>query len=236
MSDIADRINHIRERIARAARRAGRDPDEITLMAVSKTHVAERVVEAYQAGIRIFGESQVQEFARKFHALQWLKDAQWILIGHLQSNKTNKAAELFHGIHSVDSLRLLERLNDARGKLETRSLPVLVEVNIGGEFAKNGLPAELEAIKELMDAAPRLTHIQICGLMTIPPHTEDPEGARAYFRKLRALRDEIASRRFPGVSMDQLSMGMSHDFAVAIEEGSTCVRIGTAIFGERTSK
>src|SRR5215475_9924365 len=148
MSDIADRIDQVRERIARAARRAGRNPDEITLMAVSKTHPVERMVEGYQAGIRIFGESRVQEFAGKAAALRSLKDAQWILIGHLQSNKANKAAELFDGIHSVDSLRLLERLNAAREKLQASPLEVLIEVNVGGESAKSGLPAELKAIAE----------------------------------------------------------------------------------------
>ncbi|HEX7961583.1 MAG TPA: YggS family pyridoxal phosphate-dependent enzyme [Terriglobales bacterium] len=236
MSDIAERINQVRERIARAARRAGRNPDEVTLMAVSKTHPAENIIAAYQTGIRIFGESRVQEFAAKTSAVQSLKDARWVLIGHLQSNKTNKAAEIFHEIHSVDSLRLLQRLNAARENLKAEQLGVLVEVNVGGESAKSGLPAELEAIQPLLYAAPSLPHIRVHGLMTIPPHTEDPEGARPYFRKLRALRGEIARRKFPSVSMEQLSMGMSHDFEVAIEEGSTCVRIGTAIFGERTTR
>lgn len=236
MSDIADHINQVRERIARAARRPGRNPDEITLMAVSKTHPVERMVEGYQAGIRIFGESRVQEFAGKAAALRLLKDARWILIGHLQSNKANKAAELFHGIHSIDSLRLLERLNAAREKLQASPLEILIEVNVGGESAKSGTSAEFAAIEELLDAAPGLPHVRIRGLMTIPPHTEDPEGARPYFRKLRSLRDDIARRNFHAVSMEELSMGMSHDFEVAIEEGSTCVRIGTAIFGERKNR
>jgi PLP dependent protein len=236
MSDIADRINQVRERIARAARHAGRSPDEITLMAVSKTHPAQSIMSAYEAGIRVFGESRVQEFAEKSPALQSLKDVRWILIGHLQSNKTSKAAELFHGIHSVDSLRLVERLNAAREKLQSSALEALIEINVGDESAKSGLPAELKAIEELLNAAPGLPYIQIGGLMTIPPHTEDPEGARPYFRKLLSLRDDITRHNFPGISMEELSMGMSHDFEVAIEEGSTCVRIGTAIFGERTSK
>lgn len=236
MSDIAERIDQVRERIAQAARRAGRNPDEVTLMAVSKTHPPENIIAAYETGIRIFGESRVQEFATKISALRSLKDARWVLIGHLQSNKTNKAAEIFHEVHSVDSLRLLERLNAAREKLQSPPLAVLIEVNVGGESAKSGLPAELEAIRPLLHAAPTLPHVRIQGLMTIPPHTEDPEGARPYFRKLRALRDPIARHNFPAVSMEQLSMGMSHDFEVAIEEGSTCVRIGTAIFGERETK
>src|SRR5262249_14591216 len=128
-----------------------------------------------------------------------------------------------------------ERLNAAREKLHALPLEVLIEVNVGGESAKSGMPAEFAALKELLDAAAALPQVRICGLMTIPPHTEDPDGARPYFRKLRSLRDDIARRNVPGVSMEQLSMGMSHDFEVAIEEGSTCVRIGTAIFGERTS-
>jgi len=236
MSAIADRINQVRERIARAAHRAGRNPDEITLMAVSKTHPPQSIVSAYEAGIRTFGESRVQEFAAKAGSLQSLKDARWILIGHLQSNKAIRAAELFNGVHSVDSLRLLERLNAAREKLQTPPLSILIEVNVGGEAAKTGLPAEFDAIQELLNAAPSFPYVQIRGLMTIPPHTDDPEGARPYFRKLRSLRDEIARNDFPNVSMEELSMGMSHDFEVAIEEGSTCVRIGTAIFGERESQ
>ena len=236
MSAIADRIDQVRERIARAARRAGRSPDEINLMAVSKTHPPQSIVSAYEAGIRTFGESRVQEFAAKATALRALKEARWVLIGHLQSNKANKAAELFHGIHSVDSLRLLERLNAAREKLQAPPLSILIEVNVGGEAAKTGLPAEFDAIQELLNAAPSFRYVQIRGLMTIPPHTEDPEGARPYFRKLRLLRDEIARRNFPKISVEELSMGMSHDFEVAIEEGSTCVRVGTAIFGERERK
>src|SRR5207248_5848109 len=176
MSDIADRIHQIRERIAQAARRSGRNPDEIMLMAVSKTHPSQSIISAYQAGIRIFGESRVQEFAGKFHALQSVKDARWILIGHLQSNKASKAAELFHGIHSVDSLRLLQRLDAAREKPGLSPLEILLEINVGGESAKSGLPAEVEAIQELLNAASSLPYIQIRGLMTIPPHTEDPEG------------------------------------------------------------
>jgi PLP dependent protein len=236
MSDLADRINQVRERIDVAARRAGRNPGEITLMAVSKTHPPQRIVSAYHAGVRVFGESRVQEFVTKASTIQSLREARWILIGHLQSNKANKAAELFHAIHSVDSVRLLERLNSAREKLATSPLEVLIEVNVGGESAKGGVPAEIRALEDLLNGAPGLPYIQIRGLMTIPPYTEDPEGARPYFRKLRSLRDEILRANFSGVSMEQLSMGMSHDFEVAIEEGSTCVRVGTAIFGERTSK
>lgn len=233
MIEVAQRIQQVRERIARSAQRVQRDPAAINLMAVSKTVSPERIIQAYDAGLRIFGENRVQEFEDKHSALKHLAEAQWVLIGHLQSNKANKAASLFHAVHSVDSLRLLERLDAAREKLQLGPLPVLIEINVGGEEAKSGLPCEFGAVAELLHAAPQLAQVRIRGLMTIPPHTEDPEGARPYFRKLRALRDEIARRNLPGVAMDELSMGMSHDFEIAVEEGSTCVRIGTAIFGER---
>ena len=154
------------------------------------------------------------------------------MIGHLQSNKAAKAAELFDAVHSVDSLQLLERLNTARKKFGRTPLPMLIEINAGGEGSKSGLPMNSEKLEELLNAALGLEHIQLRGLMTIPPYTDDPEDARPYFRRLRELRNEIG-RRFPALEMQELSMGMSHDFEVAVEEGSTCVRIGTAIFGER---
>ena len=227
---ITDNIDLIRERIARAAQRAGRSVDEITLMAVSKTVQPDRIREAYQAGIRVFGENQVQEFAAKAPALRNLDAGEWHLIGHLQSNKSSRAAELFASIDSLDSLRLAPRLNNSAHDLG-KNLKTLVEVNIGGEASKHGvLPDSLE-LKELLKRSAELNHIEICGLMTIPPFTDDPEGARPYFRRLRQLRDELA--RSSGLRLGTLSMGMSHDFEVAIEEGSTCVRIGTAIFGER---
>jgi pyridoxal phosphate enzyme (YggS family) len=230
---IADNISGVRERMAAAANRVGRNPDEIALMAVSKTFLPAAIREAYQAGLRVFGENRVQEFAGKAGALGELKDAEWHLIGHLQSNKAGKAAELFHAIDSVDSLRLAEKLNSAAGQMG-KKLATLIEINIGGEEAKSGvLPGspELEAI--LLNAS-QLEHLLIRGLMSIPPFTGDPQQARQYFRKLRELRDLTDAQHLAGVSMDVLSMGMSHDFEVAIEEGSTCVRVGTAIFGERT--
>ena len=201
-------------------------------MAVCKTQPAERIIEAYEAGQRLFGENRVQEFAEKAGALASLKDAEFHMIGHLQSNKTAKAVELFHAVDSVDSAKLAARLNaaaEAAGKV----LPVLVEINIGGEEAKSGVAPESPELSEILRGAPAWPHLRIWGLMTVPPYTEDPEGARPYFRKLRELRDSLAARNLPGVTFDELSMGMSHDFEVAIEEGSTCVRIGTAIFGER---
>jgi len=229
---IAENVNAIRERIAQAAARVGRDPDSITLMAVSKTVEPERIQEAYAAGLRIFGENRVQEFEGKSVGLSELKDAEWHLIGHLQSNKAKKAAELFHAVDSVDSLRLAEKLNQAAAETH-KKLEVLIEIKVGEEESKAGIPLDSPEPETLLNAAPKLESLQIRGLMTVPPFTDDPEGARPYFRLLRDLRDKIDARKLPGVQMDVLSMGMSHDFEVAIEEGSTCVRVGTAIFGAR---
>jgi pyridoxal phosphate enzyme (YggS family) len=229
---IAGNISSIRERMAAAAHRAGRLPGEIALMAVSKTHPAERIREAYGAGQRLFGENRVQEFSGKADALRDLDDAEWHMIGHLQTNKAAKTAELFRAVDSVDSLKLAEKL-DAAARNLGRRLDVLIEINVGAESAKSGVAPDSPALDELLLTAPRLEALTFRGLMTVPPFTEDPQGARPYFRKLRELRDTIAARKLPALSMDYLSMGMSHDFEVAIEEGSTCVRVGTAIFGER---
>lgn len=230
---ISDSVAAVRERIAEAARRAGRDPAEVSLMAVSKTQPAERIREAYAAGLRLFGENRVQEFAGKAGALADLADAEWRMIGHLQTNKASLAAELFTAVESVDSLRLAEKLNAATGALG-KKLAVLIEINVGGEAAKSGVAAESKDLQDLLQGAARLEHLEFRGLMTVPPFTEDPQQARPYFRKLRELRDQIAGQHLPGVGMQVLSMGMSLDFEVAIEEGSTCVRVGTGIFGERT--
>ncbi len=229
---IAENITQIRERIRLAAQRAGRDPDAVTLMAVSKTFPPEAIRGAYDAGIRVFGENRVQEFAGKIENLRGLTDARWHMIGHLQTNKAAKAAELFHAIDSVDTLKLAEKLNDAARKYGKKRT-VLIEVNVGGEGAKSGLPPDSAELENLLSSAAGLDCLQICGLMTIPPYTEDPQAARPYFRRLRELQDQIVARNLPSISMTTLSMGMSHDFEVAIEEGSTCVRVGTAIFGER---
>ncbi len=232
---IAENTARVRARIASAARRAGRSPDEITLMAVSKTFPASSIHEAYSAGLRVFGENRVQEFAGKVAALTSLSAAQFHLIGHLQTNKSARAAEIFHAVDSLDSLRLAEKLNIAAAKLG-KKLDVLIEINIGGEKVKSGLAPDSSGLEELLRAAPQLEHLRIRGLMTIPPLTEDAQAARPYFRALRSLRDAIAARNLPSVSMSILSMGMSHDFEVAIEEGSTCVRVGTAIFGVRKTR
>jgi pyridoxal phosphate enzyme (YggS family) len=229
---IAENLAAVRERIAAAARRASRSAAEVTLMAVTKTHPPESIRAAYNAGQRIFGENRVQEFGEKIEALQDLAGAEWHLIGHLQSNKAARAAELFSGIDSLDSLRLGQRLNDSARRLNKR-LEVLIEINVGGERQKSGLPPCSRELEELLQAVPQLESLAVRGLMTIPPMTADAEGARPYFRMLREIRQELAGRKLPGVGLEVLSMGMSHDFEVAIEEGSTCVRIGTAIFGAR---
>jgi hypothetical protein len=230
---IAENLARVRERIDVAARRAQRRAEEVELMAVSKTFPAERIREAYDAGLRLFGENRVQEFAGKIDALRGLPNAEWHLIGHLQTNKAAKAAELFVAIDSVDSVRLAQKLDVSAQQLG-KKLEVLIEINVGGEAAKSGVAPESGELEELLSAVPKLDHLEFRGLMTVPPFSEDPQRARPYFRKLRELRDQIAARRVPAVDMRTLSMGMSHDFEVAIEEGSTCVRVGTAIFGDRT--
>lgn len=229
---ISANVAAVHERVAEAARRGGRRTEEIALMAVSKTHPPERIREAYVAGMRLFGENRVQEFAGKAAALADLAGAAWHMIGHLQTNKASKAAELFGAIDSVDSVKLAEKL-DAAARSLGKKLAVLIEINVGGEAAKSGTAPDSRELEDLLLAAPRFKSLEFRGLMTVPPFTDDPEGARPYFRTLRELRDSIAARKLPAVGIHVLSMGMSHDFQVAIEEGSTCVRVGTAIFGER---
>ena len=231
---IAANIHDVRERIAAAARRAGRPPEEVALMAVTKTFPPELIRQAYEAGQRLFGENRVQEFAGKFDVLRDLGGAEWHMIGHLQSNKAGKATELFAAVDSVDSLALAEKLN-AAAQSRGKRMAALIEINIGGEAAKSGLAPNSPELEQLLAGAARFDALEFRGLMTVPPFTDDPQQARPYFRRLRQLRDQIAARRLPRVNMDVLSMGMSHDFEVAIEEGSSCVRLGTAIFGERAN-
>ena len=229
---IRQQLASIRERIDAAARRAGRNATDVALMAVSKTQPAANIIAAYQAGHRLFGENRVQEFSDKFPQLAELADAEFHMIGHLQSNKTAKSAEIFHAVDSIDSAKLAQRLNDSAQRLG-KTLDVLIEINIGGEEAKSGIAPDDPELESILIGASAWKDLHLRGLMTVPPFTEDPEGARPYFRKLRELRDRLAARQLPSVSLDALSMGMSHDFEVAIEECSTCVRIGTAIFGTR---
>jgi hypothetical protein len=229
---LAQNLALIRQQIADACRRAGRSEAEVALMAVSKMHPVEAVAEAYAAGLRLFGENRVQEWQLKLPSLQHLftgtpDAAHMHLIGPLQSNKTSRAAELFDAIDSIDSLRIATRLN-AAARVLNRKLPVLIEVKLSHEESKHGIsPAELPA---LLAALAPLESLIPAGLMTVPPWSEDPEPARPYFRELRRLRDASLAAC---PALTQLSMGMSNDFAVAIEEGSSCVRIGTALFGGR---
>jgi PLP dependent protein len=229
---ISANLAAVRGRIERASRRAGRSASDVALMGVTKTHTPEAIREAYAAGVRMFGENRVQEFAAKAALLTDLAGAEWHMIGHLQTNKATKTVELFAAVDSVDSVKLAEKLDAPARKLD-KKLPVLIEINVGGEAAKSGVAIDSRELDDLLEAAPRFEALEFRGLMMVPPFTDDPEGARPFFRKLRALRDAIATRKLPAIRMDVLSMGMSHDFEVAIEEGSTCVRVGTAIFGER---
>jgi pyridoxal phosphate enzyme (YggS family) len=229
---VFDNVAEVRERIASAARRVTRPVGDIALMAVTKTHPPALIRQAYAAGLRMFGENRVQEFAGKADALADLADAEWHMIGHLQTNKAGKAVELFEAVDSVDSVKLAEKL-DASARALGKRVSVLVEINVGGETAKSGVAPDSDELEELLLAAPRFEALEFRGLMTVPPFADDPELARPYFRRLRELRDAIAARRLQDVDMRALSMGMSHDFEVAIQEGSTCVRVGTAIFGER---
>lgn len=220
-------LARVREQVSEACRRANRSQVDVKLMAVSKMHPVTALLEAYAAGQRLFGENRVQEFAEKSLSLSDLPDAEYHLIGPLQSNKSTRAAELFHSIDTVDSVKLAQRLDTAAAALGKR-LPVYVEVKLSHEESKHGIaPEELPG---LLLAMSELRNITPIGLMTVPPWSEDAEPARPYFRELRRLRD-THQRMHP--SLIGLSMGMSNDFAVAIEEGSTCVRIGTAIFGRR---
>ena len=227
---IASAVAAVREQIRRAAARAGRSPDEITLVAVSKTHPPEAVRAAFAAGLRDFGENKVQEALPKVEALEDLRaqGLRWHLVGHLQSNKARRAATTFERIHSVDSAGLAVRLDRAAAEVGL-AVPVLVQVELAGEESKSGLSES--AVLPALEALRGLAHVRVLGLMTLPPYAEDPERTRPYFRRLRALRDFAAERGL--LQGRELSMGMSGDFEVAIEEGATLVRVGTAIFGER---
>jgi pyridoxal phosphate enzyme (YggS family) len=226
-SVIVDNLARIRERIARAAERSGRRPDEITIVAVTKTHPSDTILAAYDAGLRHFGENRVQEFENKLPALAGLKPS-WHLIGHLQSNKAARAARLFDFVDSVDSLALAQRL-DAAAATENKRLGVLIEVHLSDEATKSGV-AEAE-LPELAESIATFPNLQLRGLMTIPPFQDNPESARPFFRKLALLRGQAARRI--AHSLPVLSMGMSHDFEIAIEEGATEIRPGTALFGAR---
>jgi len=250
MSAIAANLQQLHDRIADACARAHRSPSDVALMAVSKMHPAEAILEAHAAGQRLFGENRVQEWQSKFASLadpssfaklssdfapfaskalpNPVTDIEVHLIGTLQNNKTTKAAELFQAIDTIDSLKTAQRLNDAASALN-KTLPILIEIKLSHEPTKHGL--DPEQLPTFLAAFAPLTNLQPSGLMTVPPWSEDAETARPYFQHLRRLRDENLAAH---PALTQLSMGMSNDFAVAIEEGSTTIRIGTAIFGKRT--
>jgi pyridoxal phosphate enzyme (YggS family) len=224
---VAARLSVIRERIEKAAGRAGRRPEEITLVGVSKTFPAEAIHEAFAAGVRHFGENRIQEWELKAPQVADLQ-ATWHLVGHLQRNKTTRATALFHHIDSLDSLPLAEKLDrSATGR--SHPLPVLLEVRLDAAVTKSG--CEPGEVARLVEGILLMPNLDLLGLMTIPPVAQDPEQARPAFRRLRELRDEISAHI--GRPLPELSMGMSNDFGVAIEEGATQVRLGRALFGER---
>lgn len=227
--ELKQRLEHIKERIRQAAKSCNRNPDSIRLVAVSKTVPAETVKEAIEAGATILGENYVQDAREKFDALVHYP-VSWHFIGHLQSNKAKYAVRLFDLIHSVDSLKLARALNKEAKKVD-KIQPILVQVNISGEDTKSGIAAE--DAPGLISEISHLKNLSIEGLMTMPPYFYQPEKVRPYFAALRELRDQMKKQSLPNVSLEELSMGMTGDFEVAIEEGATLVRIGTAIFGER---
>jgi pyridoxal phosphate enzyme (YggS family) len=227
---IAANLQDVRRRVAEAARRAGRDPDDVTVIAVSKTFSAHHVREAWAAGQRDFGENKVQE------ALQKIDDtadipARWHLIGHLQSNKARKAAGAFACIHSVDSVDLLKRLDAAAGTDAAAAPDVLIQVDLAGESTKFG--AAREDVERCVHEALTTKNVKLAGLMLLPPWNEDPEQTRPWFIRLREFRDSLIESGVPAAALRHLSMGMSHDYEAAIEEGATLIRVGTAIFGKR---
>lgn len=229
--DIAENLARVRERMEAAARRAGRSPEEVRLVAVSKTVEVERALQAVQAGVKDFGENYVQEAKKKSETLG--QNVSWHFIGHLQTNKAKLAVRLFDLIHSVDSLHLAGELNRAASQ-QGKVLPVLLQISLSGESTKIGaLESEIFRMAEEISMMPAIT---VKGLMTMPPFFENPEDSRPYFIKLRKLGEHLRQQNIPGIIAQELSMGMSNDFEVAIEEGSTLIRVGTAIFGPRLSR
>lgn len=229
-TSVSENVERVRERIARAALRGDRRPEEVVLVAAAKTMPAEAIREAYEAGVKAFGENRVQEWEAKQPQLADLQ-ASWHFIGHLQSNKARRASRLFDWIDSVDELALAAKLDEAAG--ETNEwLAIMIEVQLDTTESKSGV--EQHKLPALAEGIAQLPHLQLRGLMAIPPYCEDPRDARPYFRRLRRLRDDLQTQL--GRPLPELSMGMSHDFEIAIEEGATQVRVGTAIFGERASK
>jgi PLP dependent protein len=231
-TSVRENLLRIQARIATAAARAGRRAEEITLIAVSKTHPASAIREAYEVGIRHFGENRVQEWEGKRGGTEGL-EATWHLIGHLQSNKAARAAKLFHSVDSVDDFAIAQRLDRGRAEVEVSDkLRVLIEVRVAPEETKSGV--EISELPALVEKFAQLPRLELAGLMCIPPFLEEAERVRPYFKRLRELREDLTEK--PGLALPVLSMGMSHDFEVAIEEGATEVRVGTAVFGVREYK
>jgi pyridoxal phosphate enzyme (YggS family) len=228
MSRVSDNLKRVRDKIAHAASRAGRNPENIQLVAVSKTVEAKRIREAIEAGATLFGENYIQEAREKIKELG--HEVRWDFIGHLQRNKVNHAVDLFEMIHSVDRLSLAREINSVAAK-KNKKTRILVQVNISGEEAKSGINPG--GVTSLVSEIASMSNLSLEGLMTMPPYFDDPERARPYFTALRELRNKIIAENSGGIRLKELSMGMSGDFEVAIEEGSTAVRIGTAIFGKR---
>jgi hypothetical protein len=225
---LKDRLEEVEERIQEACRRAGRDRSEVTLIAVSKTKPAEVLKEAYDLGIRVFGENKVQELTEKYEVLP--KDIRWHMIGHLQTNKVKYIADKVELIHSVDSLKLAETIEKEAAKRH-RTIDILVEVNVAEEESKFGL--KVEEVIPFIEKVAGFSHINVRGLMTIAPFVENPEKNRSVFADLRKLSVDITEKNIDNVNVSILSMGMTNDYEVAIEEGATMVRVGTGIFGAR---
>lgn len=231
---LAARFEDVKARVAAAAENCGRKSDEITLIAISKTHPASLVNELIKLGATDLGENRVQEAETKIPEVgqsEEGKSARWHLVGHLQANKARRALNLFDVIHSLDSVDLARRLDRLCGEVGRKSLPLLIQVDLGHEETKTGV--DEKELLQLAETVQQLERLELIGLMTLPPFFEDPKQARPYFRRLRELRDDLARKGAFGERGGELSMGMTHDFSIAIEEGATMVRIGTAIFGER---
>lgn len=225
---VTENLKEVRKKIEEACRTAGRDPDEVTLIAVSKTKPVSLLQEAYDAGARCFGENKVQEIMDKYPQLP--SDIQWHMIGHLQRNKVKYIVDKAALIHSVDSLRLAQTIEEEAAKHNIR-VPILIEVNVAEEETKFGL--KTEEVLPLVQAVSAFSHVEIRGLMTIAPYVNDPEDNRGVFRELKKLSVDIAAKNINNVTMSVLSMGMTGDYEVAVQEGATMVRVGTGIFGER---
>jgi PLP dependent protein len=234
-SGLAARFANVKARVAAAAEKCGRNPEEVTLIAISKTHPASVIKELIELGATDLGENRVQEAETKIPEVGRDEAGEarprWHLVGHLQANKARRALNLFDVIHSLDSIDLAQRLDRLCAELGRESLPLLIQVDLAHEETKSGV--DEKELPQLVETVQKLERLELIGLMTLPPFFEDPKQARPYFRKLRELRDELARQGAFGERGGELSMGMTHDFAVAIEEGATMVRIGTAIFGER---